>query len=187
MDGSLKYLLLVMMGVMCVLPMHAKTTSDFIEAFRAGDYELVCREGLETYYGGRNDEMFVIMVGTACARIDNINPLGMLQRNLVSTASARETASYFATLVLQKRLLYQFMIDHTAITSLHLPYSNHILSIVFERIANGSYTWVSDAPKMIKVFDGDKSMIISVSDDEPKKILIDEYQGDTLVKRRWFQ
>lgn len=169
-------------------PVWAETAmSTYIEMFKAGHYDIVCKEGLESYYGGRNDEMFVRMVGTACARIDNINPLGMLQRNLVSSKSARETASYFATLVLQKRLIYQFMIDDIKIASLQLPYSNHLLSIVFERIANGSYEKLSDDPKVIKVYDGDKSMVISVSDDEPKRILIDEYQGDKLIRHRWFQ
>ncbi len=160
---------------------------EFIKQFRAGQYDKVCQKGLDHYYAGRTEEMFVMLVGTACARVDNINPLGMMQRNLVSTKSARETASYFSTLVLQKRLVYQFMIDGTPISSLKLPYSNHVISIIFDQLANESYIQLSEEPKMIKVFDGDKTMIVSVSDDEPIRILVDEYKDGKVVKRRWFQ
>lgn len=167
--------------------MAQEAMDSYIKQFRSGDYAKVCQKGLEDYYAGRNDEMFVMMVGTACARVDNINPLGMLQRNLVSSASARETSSYFATLVLQKRLIYQYMVDGTPLTSLHLPYSNHILSIIFEQLANESFIQISEEPRMIKVYDGERAIFLSVSDDEPKRILVDEYQDEQLIRRRWFQ
>lgn len=167
--------------------LEAKSTPAFVKDFQNADYNEVCTNGLKHYYGGRKNEMFVAMVGTACAYIDNINPLGMLQRNLVSTPDARETASYFATLVLQKRLLYQFMLDDLELGQLALPYSNHILSLVIANVVDKNYKVLSQAPKMIKISDGSKNIIISISDDTPRRVLVDVYEGSTLTKRHWFQ
>lgn len=166
---------------------NAKSTKAFLKDFNAGNYKEVCKNGLNHYYGGRKTEMFVAMVGTACAYVDNINPLGLLQKNLVSSADARETASYFATLLLQKRLIYQFMLDDINVTRLTLPYSNHILSLVFTNLAEKNYKILSKKPKMIKIIDGEKNILVSISDDTPHKILIDVYEGSVLTKRHWFQ
>lgn len=167
--------------------LQAKSTRAFVEDFKAGNYAEVCRNGLKHYYGGRKDEIFVTMVGTSCAYVDNINPLGMLQKNLIGSAGARETASYFSALVLQKRLLYQFMLDDTKLDYLTLPYSSHILSLIMSHVSSGNYKTLSTSPKMIKIIDGEKTILLSVSDDEKHKILVDVYEKATLVKRHWFQ
>lgn len=165
----------------------AKTTESFLEDFKLQKYDLVCKEGLKQYYNGKQDEMFVSLVGISCANVDNINPLGTMQAKLVSSKEARETSSYFASLILQKRLIYQFMLDETSLQNLELPKSGHILSFVFEHLGNGKFVYINKSPKMIKIDEKGKSVLISLSDDEVKKVLIDEYDGAILTKRHWFQ
>ena len=155
--------------------------------FGAKKYEKVCTQGLIKYYGGKDDEMFVAMVGMSCAEIDNINPLGFLQKKLIHSLSARETASYFASLVLQKRLLYQFMIDDIDMRNLSLPTSEHLLSKIFESISHGEYDVIIEKPKMIKITLEDKTLMLSISDDEEIKILVDEYVDGALSVRHWYQ
>ncbi len=166
---------------------QAKTTAEFIHDFKQKKYDEVCQEGLKSYYGGRQDEMFISLVGISCANVDNINPLGTMQAKLVSTKEARETASYFASLLLSKRLIYQFMIDDISLNNLQLPKSSHILSFVFEHLGSGNFVYLNKNPKMIKIDDEGKSVLLSISDDDVKKVLIDEYNGAMLVKRHWFQ
>ncbi|WP_345992094.1 hypothetical protein [Sulfurimonas sp. HSL-1716] len=177
----------VLICMLFFVNISAKTTEEFIKEFKNKKYDIVCTDGLKQYYGGRQDELFISMVGIACANIDNINPLGTMQSKLVSTKESRETASYFASLLLSKRLIYQFMIDDISLKALQLPKSNHILSFVFEHLGSGNFVYINKNPKMIKIDDGGKSVLLSVSDDEVKKVLIDEYKGATLIKRHWFQ
>jgi hypothetical protein len=127
------------------------------------------------------------LVGISCAKVDRINILGMLQRSLVSTESSRENASYFATLILQKRLIYQFMIDDVDISHLTLPSSRHLLSRVFEHLSSKEYTVLSKRPKLIEINDHGRKIIVSISDDEPIKVLIDEYTSSGELKRHWYQ
>lgn len=167
--------------------LNAKTTEEFIQDFKQKKYDAVCQDGLKYYYGGRQDEMFISLVGISCANVDNINPLGQMQSKLVSSKESRETSSYFASLILAKRLIYQFMIDDSSLKNLQLPKSSHILSFVFEHLGSGNFTYMSQNPKMIKIEDAGKSVLISISDDEVKKVLIDEYNGAVLNKRHWYQ
>jgi hypothetical protein len=105
----------------------------------------------------------------------------------VSTESSRENASYFATLILQKRLIYQFMIDDVDISHLTLPSSRHLLSRVFEHLSSKEYTVLSQRPKLIEINDHGRKIIVSISDDEPIKVLIDEYTSSGELKRHWYQ
>jgi len=139
------------------------------------------------YYGGYTDENFVSLVGVSCAKVDRINLLGMLQRSLVSSKSSRENASYFSTLILQKRLIYQFMIDDLDVAKLTLPASTHLLSRVFEQLSTGKYKVLSSSPKLVELDANGRRIILSLSDDEPVKVLIDEYTTEGQLERHWYQ
>ncbi len=167
--------------------LEARDISPFINDFKAKKYNKVCAKGSSLYYGGYTDENFVSLVGVSCAKVDRINVLGMLQRSLVNTKASRENASYFSTLILQKRLIYQFMIDDLALDNLKLPGSTHLLSRVFERLSSGRYTILSSSPKLIEINDNGRKIILSVSDDQPIKVLIDEYTVSGELERHWYQ
>jgi len=111
----------------------------------------------------------------------------MLQRSLVETPSSRENSSYFSSLILQKRLIYQFMIDDLDLSHLKLPASSHLLSRVFEQLSMKQYKTLSEEPKLIEINANGKKFILSVSDDTPKKVLIDEYKSTGELERHWYQ
>ena len=166
---------------------EAADIKPFIDDFKAEKYEKVCEKGMKLYYGGYGEENFVSLVGVACAKVDRINLLGMLQRSQVNTKDTRENASYFTTLLLQKRLIYQFMIDDLPLDNLRLPGSSHLLSQVFEKLSLGNYRLLSSSPKLVEIDDKGHRIILSLSDDEPVKVLIDEYSESGKLKRHWYQ
>lgn len=159
----------------------------YIDDFKANEYGRVCDKGMKLYYGGYTEENFVSLVGVSCAKVDRINLLGMLQRSLVKTKESRENASYFTTLLLQKRLIYQFMTDDLPLDNLRLPNSSHLLSQVFEHLSSGNYKVLSASPKLVELDDGGHRIILSLSDDNPVKVLIDEYTQSGELKRHWYQ
>jgi len=169
------------------ISLEARDISSFINDFKAKKYNKVCEKGSKVYYGGYTDENFVSLVGISCAKVDRINILGMLQRSLVETPSSRENASYFSSLILQKRLIYQFMIDGLDLSDLKLPASTHLLSRVFEHLSTNQYKVLCKEPKLIEIDDNGKKFILSVSDDQPKKVLIDEYKATGELERHWYQ
>jgi hypothetical protein len=166
---------------------NAKTLEQLAQDFKQKKYYSVCQDGLNEYRAGHQDERLLALTGTACSYVDNINPLGSLQAKMISTAEARETSSYFTSLILQKRLIYHFMLDDISLAHLQLPKSPHILSFVFEHLGNGKFKYISKSPKVIKIEDANRSILLSVSQDELKKVVVDEYNGATLIKRHMYQ
>ncbi len=160
-------------------------TKSVVMLYKKGEYGQVCRKGMRLYYNGSKEPHFAAMVGMACARTDAINPLGVLQRNLVSTPPLRRSATYFSTLVLAKRLLYQHFVDNTPIEQFVLPKYGHILSVVYDHVRRGDF--VSMGKGMVRIDDRGRRIFVSVSDDEPPRLLVDEYDGMTLRHRHWFQ
>ncbi len=178
---------LLLMGFLLGVSVEARDIKPYIDDFKKKKFDRVCDKGMQAYYGGYTEENFVSLVGVSCAKVDRINLLGMLQRSLVSTKESRENSSYFSTLILQKRLIYQFMIDDLALDHLKLPTSNHLLSRVFTQLSIKNYKVLSTEPKLVEVDDNGRRIILSVSDDEPKKVMIDEYGVKGELKRHWYQ
>jgi len=176
-----------MIGLLLAASLEARDIKPYIDDFKAKKYDRVCDKGMKAYYGGYVEENFVSLVGVSCAKVDRINLLGMLQRSLVSTKESRENSSYFSTLILQKRLIYQFMIDDITLDDLKLPASNHLLSRVFTQLSLKNYKVLSTSPKLVEVDDHGRRIILSVSDDEPIKVMVDEYKVDGELKRHWYQ
>jgi hypothetical protein len=46
---------------------------------------------------------------------------------------------------------------------------------------------LSKRPKLIEINDHGRKIIVSISDDEPIKVLIDEYTSSGELKRHWYQ
>jgi len=40
---------------------------------------------------------------------------------------------------------------------------------------------------MIKIDEGERTIFISISDDKPARVLVDEYKDAKLLKRHWYQ
>lgn len=167
--------------------LHAISEHSVLEKFKEGKYESVCKEGMALFYTGHEEEFFVTMVASACAKSDNLNPLGLLQAKLVNSESARESAVMFSALIMQKRILYHYMIDGMDLSEYSFAYSSHILSLIFSHLKSGEFTLMSEDPKMLKFSEGNREVFVSVSDDEVKKILVDEYEDSRLIMRHWYQ
>ena len=185
MQGMKQTFFTAVLMIMIFVPLQAGKTDDLVDMYKNGEYKQVCAHGMQAYYSGNKEPHFAAMVGIACAKSDTINPLGSLQRSLVTTPALRSSATYFATLLLAKRLLYQHFIDGIDLEHYALPKYEHILSIVFDHVARNDFTRMGSG--MIHVEAGELRILVSVSDDAPARLLMDEYRGAKLVKRHWYQ
>lgn len=162
---------------------HAYSYNDVLKDYSADNFDRVCSEGAAFYLKNDKNEHILTVIGDACAKIDAINPLGNIVKNLVTTKEHRESGSYFATLVLQKKLIYQFMHDNINLKELRLPRTTHVLSVVFENLAKGNYEIVD---KKVHINTPEQGYILWLSDDDPKKVYLDEYKNGKLTKRHWY-
>ncbi len=144
----------------------------------------MCSFWSELVVADEKDENIFTAVGDACAKEDSINSLCNVIRHLVTTKEHRESGSYFATLVLQKKLIYQFMLDGINLQDLRLPKTDHLLSRVFEELARGNYT-IDDAKKVV-IKTPSLNYILWLEHQKPQKMYIDEMNDTKLIKRHWY-
>ena len=166
--------------------MYAYSYSDVLRDYEAKNFDKVCLDGSVFYMKNDKNENILTAIGDACAKVDAINPLGNIIKNLISTKENRESGSYFATLILQKKLIYQFMNDSANLRELRLPRTNHVLSVVFENLAKGNYEYIENSNKKVQITADELDYILWLSDDEPKKVHIDEYKNGKIIKRHWY-
>ena len=129
--------------------LYATPYTEFSQAYQAQRYDKACQIG-KRLFAKERDEKFLSLIGHACLQADYIDTLAMIQSRLRSSKSARENAVIFASILLQKRLIYQFMYDDTDISSLTLPISDHPLSHAFVAIRDDRFTLRSKTPKIIE-------------------------------------
>ncbi len=169
-------------GLMSLCYGYSKT--DVLLDYQAGNYQKVCGVWAELVMAQEKDENLFTAVGDACAKEDAVNSLCNIIRHLVTTKEHRESGSYFATLVLEKKLIYQFMLDGTSLKDLKLPKTEHLLSKVFENLSTGNYS--IDEEKNVIIQTPEMTYALWLDDSKPQKVYIDEMKDNKLIKRHWF-
>jgi len=156
-----------------------------IQNYKHKKYRKVCIKNEKISYKIK-DENILSLIADSCLKIDYIDPLGNILTHLISTPQYRENASYYATIVLQKKLIYQFMNDNINLTNMRLPRTNYILSIIFENLVNNNYFIINKHDKIIEIDVAHKKYIMWLSKTKPTKVFIKEYKDNVLLKTRWY-
>lgn len=170
---------IVLMVLFLHVSLFAYSHSDVINDYKAKKYKTVCKKSAILYKNTEKDEKILSIIGDSCAKVDYINPLGYIVRGLVSTPKFRENGSYFATLILQKKLIYQFMNDGIDLKNLRLPRTSHVLSIVFENLVKNSYT---KEGKNIVIKNEQKVYKIWISNSNKRVVHVEEYEDGNKIR-----
>ena len=173
----MRFLLLIIISLHICL--FGYSGDNILEDYKNKDYKKVCLESASFYKNGGKNEKLLSIIGDACSKVDYINPLGYMVRGLISTPEFRENGSYFATLVLQKKLIYQFMNDRIDLKNLRLPRSGHVLSIVFENLVKNNY---KEKNNVITIVTGKREFKVWIDNKKKRVVHIDEYKNGNKIK-----
>ncbi len=158
---------------------------DILQDYTEAKYKKICLESAYFYKNGSKDEDLLSIIGDSCVKSDFINPLGYIVKNLITTPQARQNASYFSTILLQKKLIYQFVNDSLDLTNLRLPKTEHVLSVVFEKLATKNYEIDGDKIK-IKLDKMSYILLYKELKDKNTWMILEEYKNDKLSTRHWY-
>ena len=138
--------------IICIfsLNIYADNYSEFSKHLKKQEYVKACISGKNIFSNNERDEKTLSLIGQVCLKADYIDTAATLQSRLRGTKEARVNAVIFSSIVLQKRLIYQFMYDNTDISSLALPISEHPLSHTFIAIRDKKFKLLRSSPKMIE-------------------------------------
>lgn len=112
---------------------------DVLKDYEAKQFAKACIDGNGILKDYRGDETFINTVAFSCLEADIIdllpNPIVMLKE----TPTARQNASYYATILFQKKMLYHALVDGVDISSVRAPQVDYILSHIFDLFVRGAY------------------------------------------------
>jgi hypothetical protein len=112
--------------------LYADVNQKLFELYQKGMYNDACNYGYSLFSQQEHNEPFVSLVGFACLRADQIDRLSPVMSILSQTPDARANGTYFALIVMQKKLLMRALYDNQPVQNLKFPTSNHLISKVFD-------------------------------------------------------
>ncbi|MBE0491993.1 MAG: hypothetical protein IBX44_07060 [Sulfurospirillum sp.] len=175
----------ILLAIVISASLFAYEKDDIINDYEEGNFKQVCLQSASYYKNNGKNERLLSMIGDACLKSDFINPLGYIAKNLLSTPDYRQNASYFTTILLHKKLLYQFINDGIDLSNIRLPKTQHILSLVFEHIVMQDFSKIDDKIE-VKLDQTHKVLLSKQIKNENSWLLIEEFRDGELIKKRWY-
>ncbi len=151
-------------------------------------FKQACQMGLRMFNSHKNDSKFLMLYGLSCLNADYIDRLAVPLTGLRYTKSERANASYFATILLQKKLLYHALIDDVDISNLKLPKTDYILSKVFSLFTQKRYKKVDDKFYFTSKEKPDLMYVLYIErDGNVNKMILEERLDNHIIKihRYW--
>jgi len=171
--------------------LFSSNLSTLYKLYQKQEYNKACDYAVKYFNKkkNKNSEEYLTLYGLSCLETDKIYRIATPMLRLKSTKDARANASYFSTILLQKKLLFQALIDGTTLTDLHLPRTNFIISKLFKLFVKKQY----ELKNNVYIFedevksDMEYRLYIEENHAEKKFMIIDIYKDDKFIHRYRYQ
>ena len=157
----------------CTISLSANTYKDFYYNLKHRNYEKACNIGRDIVFHNKVDEKLTSLIAKACLKGDFIDTLGVIQSKLRETSTSRMNSVVLSSVILQKRLIIQFMYDDVDISSFALPVIDHPLSHTFVAIRDKNYKLISKTPKIIEFENGESRYRVYIDYTSKGRVVIE--------------
>ncbi len=171
--------------LMVKLSLFSSNLSTLYKLYEKQEYDKACDYAIKYFNKNKNSEKYVTLYGLACLETDKMYHIATPMLRLKNTKDARANSAYFATILLQKKLLFQALIDKTSLKNLHLPSTNFILSKIFSLFVNEEYILKND---VYSFRDKEKKemtyqLYLKKNKKKEQQMIIDIYKDDKFIHR----
>ena len=169
------------------LSLYGNVKTEMLQLYKTAQYQEVCNIGFDNFEANKRDEEYVSLYAFSCLKSDYIDRLAAPVSVLKFSESARANSTYFAVILMQKKLLYHALIDGYDLSSYRFPTTDYVLSIVFDL-----YTKLGKhEPREFYIFQNPKDEKLSYklyryNDGRVNKIVIEEYYDTIATKRHTY-
>ncbi|NOQ30720.1 MAG: hypothetical protein GQ570_06320 [Helicobacteraceae bacterium] len=175
---------LVLLLLLALSTIFANQTSELLKRYENAEYKQICTDYSSNIKNYRKSEKFVLLYSFSCLEAGYIDSLAVPITMLKYSKDARDNASYFATILLQKKILYNALIDDVDISSLRLPTTTYILSKVFDLYVKNKNNPVDGVYRLDDTQDADTFYKLYISSrSHIKKMVIEVYKNKKLENR----
>ncbi len=177
----------IVIFLMTTLWLFSSNLSTLYKLYAKQEYNKACDYGRKYLFKNKNidNEKYLTLYGLSCVETDNIDRISFPMTHLKSTKEARANASYFGTILLQKELLFQALVDKKEIYDLHLPKTKFVLSKIFYLFMKKEYTLKNEVYRFKDEKKENLSYQLYIKRDKKNRVsmIIDVYQNDKFTKR----
>jgi len=167
--------------------LFSSNLSSLYKQYEKQEYQKACDYGRKYLFKNANidNEKYLTLYGLSCLETDKIERISIPMIHLKTTKNFRANASYFSTILLQKNLLFQALIDKKSIKDLHLPTTTFVLSKIFNLfieekfiMSNGVYKFEDNTKESVKY-----QLYIEETTKDKKYMIIDIYKDEKFTHR----
>ena len=169
--------------LLLITGLFANSLERMHQLYMQNQYARACQLGLHLFKKYRRNTDYLMLYGFSCLKSDFNDRLAVPITGLRATKTERANASYFAAILLQKKLLYHALIDHVDISHLNLPSTDYILSKVFDLYSHNRYKKIDN--KYYLAGDHGNGLIYVLyidSTGKEQKMVIEERLNDNIIK-----
>jgi hypothetical protein len=128
--------------ILCTLfisTLISSNLSTLYKLYETQQYKRGCDYGFKYLKKNRDSEKFLTLYGLSCLETNKIDRIATPMVKLKNGKAQRENGSYFGTILLQKQLLKQALLDKKELGKLKLPKTNFVLSKIFNLFVHKRY------------------------------------------------
>ncbi len=164
--------------------LFSSNLSRLYKFYEKQEYDKACDYAHKYFYKKQNidSQNYLTLYGLSCLETDNIARVAIPMTRLTKSKDARANASYFGTILLQKQLLYQALMDKKPLVELHLPTTDFIISKIFNLFVKGRYS-LEDNIYRFKDRDRIYQLYIKKVKKNRQYLIIDIYKNSKFTKR----
>jgi hypothetical protein len=166
--------------------LFSSNLSTLYKLYEKQEYDKACDYAVKHFSQKRNknSEEYVTLYGLSCLETDKIYRIATPILRLKKTKDARANATYLATILLQKKLLFQALVDKIYLKGLSLPQTNFILSKIFKLYINEEYLEKNGVYKFKDKDKKEMSYQLYIQESKKEKhMIIDIYKDDRFIHR----
>ena len=167
--------------------LFSSNLSTLYKLYEKQEYDKACDYAFKYYYKKKNkkSETYLTFYGLSCLETNNLSRIATPMIALTKSEDARANASYFATILLQKQLLLQALIDEKPLGMLTLPKTNFVLSKIFQLFVEKKYSLDNNIYKFIDEKNEEITYQLYIKKDKKKSeyMVIDIYKNEKFTKR----
>ena len=175
---------IVLLSLLLTLSLFADLKQKLFGLYQNKEYSKICTIGINGINTYREDEDYISIYAFACLYSDNIDQLAVPITLLKKTEESRTNAAYLSTILMQKKLLLNALVDDVYLQSFKLPSTDYILSKVFDLYSKEK---VDLGKKIFDTVDKRKYYILKIRKTNNKNIIvIEEYYDKILTSRHLY-
>ena len=167
-----------------IINLHANVKQRMLQLYQNKEYSKACTMGFDFFKKYKKDEAYSSLYAFSCLKSDYIDRLSQPITTLKFSKEARKNAAYFATILMQKKLLYYSLLDGYELSEFKFPTTDYVLSKVFDLYSK----LPAHSHKEFYIFKDKKDpklmyKLFIMRDNNINKMVIEEYYDTIKIKR----